>query len=72
MDTGSTQHPDDRPTYLNVGEVADMIDVSIDTIWRWTRNGSFPAPIKLGARTTRWTLSEIQNWAASRNIPDAG
>ena len=53
----------ERHIYLSVHQVADMLGVSVDSIWRWTRAGTFPAPVKLGSRTTRWTLREIEERA---------
>lgn len=48
--------------YLSVGQVAARFGVSTDSIWRWRRDGEFPAPVKLGGRTTRWRLADIENW----------
>lgn len=48
--------------YLSVDQVARRFGVSKDTIWRWKRNGDFPAPVKLGGTTTRWRLAEIEEW----------
>ncbi|MVO18578.1 helix-turn-helix transcriptional regulator [Parasedimentitalea huanghaiensis] len=51
-----------HPLYLSVDQVAARFSVSKDSIWRWRRDGEFPAPVKLGGRTTRWRLSEIEEW----------
>lgn len=48
--------------YLSVDQVANRFGVSKDSIWRWKRNGNFPAPVKLGGTTTRWRLSDIEEW----------
>ncbi len=48
--------------YLSVDQVAARFNVSKDSIWRWCRDGEFPAPRKLGGRTTRWRLSDIVEW----------
>lgn len=48
--------------YLSVDQVAARFNVSKDTIWRWKRNGEFPAPIKLGGATTRWRLCDIEEY----------
>ncbi len=48
--------------YLSVNQVATRFNVSKDSIWRWRRDGEFPAPMKLGGRTTRWRLSDIEEW----------
>ncbi|MEI4235312.1 helix-turn-helix transcriptional regulator [Roseovarius sp. D22-M7] len=48
--------------YLSVEQVATRFGVSKDSIWRWTRNGDFPAPVKLRGTTTRWRLADIEEW----------
>ncbi|MEB8387596.1 helix-turn-helix domain-containing protein [Rhodobacteraceae bacterium KMM 6894] len=48
--------------YLSAEQVALRFGVSIDTIWRWKREGDFPAAVKLGGTTTRWRLSDIEEW----------
>lgn len=48
--------------YLTVDQVAERFGVSKDTIWRWKRQDEFPRPVKLGGTTTRWRLSDIEEW----------
>lgn len=45
-------------------EVAEMLNVSTNTVWRWVRDKAegFPKPVKIGMRATRWKLSEIQRY----------
>ena len=31
--------------FLTVSEVADRYSVSVDSIWRWKREGTFPAGV---------------------------
>ena len=35
---------------------------SAATLWRHVKNGTFPAPLKLGARTTAWRVSDVRAW----------
>ena len=51
--------------YLSVDQVAHRFGVSKDSIWRWKRRGDFPRPVKLGGTTTRWRLSDIEDWEAT-------
>ncbi|MGJ8590169.1 MAG: helix-turn-helix transcriptional regulator [Yoonia sp.] len=53
-----------KTLYLTVEQVAARFAVSKDSIWRWRREGEFPAPYKLGGRTARWRLAEIEAWEA--------
>ncbi len=48
--------------FLSVDQVAVRFGVSKDSIWRWKRNGNFPSAVKLGGTTTRWRLSDIEEW----------
>lgn len=35
---------------------------STSTLYRDIRNGTFPAPIKIGARSVAWTRESIETW----------
>lgn len=46
--------------------------ISDPTLWRWTRAGRCPAPIRLGPNTVAWSVEELrvfladpQGWAAT-------
>lgn len=45
--------------YLNVAQVAERYGVSTDTVWRWSRNGDMPKPVKLSPGSTRWRLGDL-------------
>lgn len=55
-------NPTTENLYLSVNQVATRFGVSKDSIWRWRRDGDFPAPVKLGGHTTRWRMSDIEEW----------
>ncbi|WP_417723386.1 helix-turn-helix transcriptional regulator [Salipiger sp.] len=61
-------HHDPEITYLNVQQVAERLGVSAASIWRWKRDGDFPRAVKLGGRTTRWKLADVEAWEASRQF----
>ena len=44
---------------LKAHEVAEMLGVSVGSVWRWSASGRLPAPVKLG-RASRWRKSEIE------------
>ena len=56
----------ERAAYASVADLAAHLSVSKDTIWRWTRNGDFPAPVKLSPQMTRWRWADVQAWEQSR------
>ncbi len=45
--------------FLTVDQVAKRYNVSTDSIWRWKRQGRFPAAISVGPNCTRWRLSDL-------------
>ncbi|MGH6670448.1 MAG: helix-turn-helix transcriptional regulator [Xanthobacteraceae bacterium] len=47
-------------------EVAERTRLSRVQRWRRVRNGTFPAPIQLGANSIGWFEDEIDAWLASR------
>ena len=49
------------PNYLNVQQVAARYSVGISTVWRWTRDGRLPPPLKLTDRCTRWDQRDLDN-----------
>jgi len=54
------------PPHASDKDLSAYFGVSRQTIWRWTREGKFPAPVKLGDNCTRWNRSSIQAWEASK------
>ena len=47
---------------LRFSEVQEIIPVSRTTLWRWVRDGKFPAPISLGPNTRAWSEESIRIW----------
>ena len=45
--------------FLTVDQVAKRYNVSTDSIWRWKRQGRFPAAVSVGPNCTRWRLSDL-------------
>lgn len=49
---------------LAVKEVASICGIGVSTVWRSSKLGTMPKPIKVSANTTRWKLSEVNEWLA--------
>lgn len=48
---------------LRMGDVASSLKVGKTTVWRLSRSGpTFPKPIKLSDRITRWLESDLEEW----------
>jgi predicted DNA-binding transcriptional regulator AlpA len=52
--------------YQTRQELEKLFKVSPATIYRWVKEGKFPAPIHLGANMVRWKVSDIEVWIADR------
>lgn len=52
--------------YLRDSDVGKRYAVTAKTVWQWSRNGQFPAPVKLTPGCTRWKLTDIEAWEAER------
>ena len=48
--------------YLTDKELSERYSVSRATIWRWVKESRLPSPVKIAANSTRWRLSEIEEW----------
>ncbi|NCC04447.1 MAG: AlpA family phage regulatory protein [Proteobacteria bacterium] len=44
---------------MNVTQVAQQLGVGKSTIWRWCKQGTFPRPIKLSERVSRWRPEDV-------------
>ena len=53
--------------YLSAPETGARFGVSESTVWRWaSERPDFPKPLKLGPRTTRWRLPDLEAFEASQ------
>ncbi len=51
---------------LTADEVCEITTLSRQTLWRHTRAGKFPAPVKFGDRIIRWRASDIERFLEAR------
>jgi excisionase family DNA binding protein len=56
---------------LTARAVADLLDVSAETVLRWTRRGELPA-IRLPGGAIRYRDGVIDGWLAERATPGRG
>ena len=55
------------PQLLTVRQVADLLAVSVRTVWTWTAKaeageGDFPTPLRLTPQIVRWRRCDIAAW----------
>lgn len=48
------------PCYGSDIQLAEFFGVSRATIWRWTKEGRLPQPVRISAGCTRWRLDQIE------------
>lgn len=49
---------------LTAGQTAELVGISVRTVWRLVSAGEFPSPRKIGT-ATRWKRSEVEDWIAA-------
>lgn len=54
------------PRYISAAQLARRYGVTKSTIWRWTKRGILPSPVRLSEQCTRWNLDEIEKRDAER------
>lgn len=59
----TTIKPEQR---YRVDFIAAFLSVSKNTIWRLTREGKFPKPVKLSERVTAWKGEDVLSWLESK------
>lgn len=52
--------------FIRLPEVLALCGKSKSSVYLAIKNGEFPAPVKLSARSSAWIQSEIAAWAAAR------
>jgi prophage regulatory protein len=60
------QAPQSAPRLGAQPEVSKIAGIEKSEIWRRVKAGTFPAPVRLGTRCTRWNLVEVEEWARQR------
>jgi len=51
---------------LRPRELRALLGVSGTTLWRMTKRGSFPAPIRISPGCVGWRADDVQAWLAQR------
>ena len=55
----------ERDALLTLAQVEEMTNLSRNFIYVNAANGEFPKPRRIGAKASRWLLSEITAWMHS-------
>lgn len=57
---------DSSSIIIRLPKVLEMTGLSRTTVWRQVKAGTFPRPVKLGARAVGWPVSAVDEWLRSR------
>ena len=57
-----------RSRLIRLPEVISRVGLARSTIYLRINDGSFPAPVKLGARSVAWLESAVDEWISDRLI----
>lgn len=52
-------------------QVEQLVQLSRSTIYAAVKAGTFPAPVRIGARAVAWRVSEVEQWLDARPIAGA-
>lgn len=63
----ATANPTTNPVrFLRLPEVISQCGLSRSTLYDAIKQGRFPAPVPLGAKSVAWLSTEIDHWMAER------
>ena len=54
------------PPLLREADVCKLLGVHRSTIWRRMKVSDFPPPIRIGVRSLRWRVVDLEKWVAAR------
>jgi prophage regulatory protein len=52
-------------------QVEQLVQLSRSSIYAAVKAGTFPAPVRIGARAVAWRVSEIEQWLEARPLASA-
>ena len=52
-------------------QVELLVQLSRSTIYANVKAGTFPAPVRIGARAVAWRLADVQRWLDARPVASA-
>lgn len=73
--TSSSAYPNTPPTHLppqgmsRASQLLPFLPFGSSTLWAWSRNGRFPAPVKLSSTMTAWRNADVIEWLNNQNTP---
>jgi prophage regulatory protein len=53
---------------ISINEFCQLSGKSRTTVWRWTKKGILPKPIKLGPNSVGFLQADIEVWLESKRL----
>lgn len=53
-------------SFLRIRQVCARCGMSRSSVYAAIKSGTFPRPVKIGARSSAWRSSEVEAWIAHR------
>ncbi|MEJ3960633.1 AlpA family phage regulatory protein [Brachymonas sp. G13] len=66
-----TSAPELKSAILRYPEVAVLLNISQESLYRWQRVGLFPKPVKYGPRCVGWPREVVEQWLADKRAAQA-
>jgi predicted DNA-binding transcriptional regulator AlpA len=60
-DINQPPRPLPQEGFVRLPQVLHVLGIGKTTFWEGIKTGRFPAPVKLGPRTTVWRVEDIRN-----------
>lgn len=57
---------------IGTSDAPGLIPFGKTLLWNSVRRGTFPAPVRLGAKTSAWRVEDVRAWIAARNAEAPG
>lgn len=48
--------------FIRISLASKVAGVAESTLWKWTREGRFPATVKLSPKATAFRVEEVREW----------
>lgn len=52
-------------------QVEQLVQLSRSTIYAAVKAGTFPAPVRIGARAVAWRVADVEQWLEARPLASA-
>jgi predicted DNA-binding transcriptional regulator AlpA len=54
-----------EPLLITAGELANLLHISVRSLWRLRSAQVIPEPVRLGGTTVRWRYDEVREWISA-------